>query len=95
MPRRPEVGADRHAETPTRVSNCERTQPLHSQFTKMTNLDMLLLKGASASNPEEGLQELRYTILTEGIPANSEGMVCSPHYPMRSYRAWAQSRTAQ
>jgi cell cycle arrest protein BUB2 len=40
----------------------------------MTNLDMLLLKGASASNPEEGLQELRYTILTKGIPANSEGM---------------------
>jgi len=44
----------------------------------MTNLDMLLLKGASASDPEEGLQELRYTILTKGIPANSEGMVRSP-----------------
>ena len=42
----------------------------------MTNLDMLLLKGASASDPEEYLQELRYTILTKGIPANSEGMVC-------------------
>lgn len=41
----------------------------------MTNLDLLLLKGASSSNPEEGLQELRYTILTKGIPANSEGMV--------------------
>jgi cell cycle arrest protein BUB2 len=41
----------------------------------MTNLDLLLLKGASASNPEEALHELRYTILTEGIPANSEGMV--------------------
>ncbi|EMD66987.1 hypothetical protein GGP41_005389 [Bipolaris sorokiniana] len=40
----------------------------------MTNLDMLLLKGASASDPEEYLQELRYTILTKGIPANSEGM---------------------
>jgi hypothetical protein len=44
----------------------------------MTNLDMLLLKGASASNLEEGLQELRYSILTQGIPANSEGMVRSP-----------------
>ena len=41
----------------------------------MTNLDMLLLKGASSGNPEEGLQELRYTILTKGIPANSGGMV--------------------
>ncbi|KAF2035764.1 cell division control protein 16 [Setomelanomma holmii] len=40
----------------------------------MTNLDMLLLKGASSKNREEGLQELRYAILTKGIPANSEGM---------------------
>ena len=38
---------------------------------------MLLLKGASSSDPEERLQELRYTILTKGIPANSEGMVRS------------------
>lgn len=43
----------------------------------MTNLDMLLLKGASSTTPEEGLQELRYNILTKGIPANSEGMVRS------------------
>ena len=41
----------------------------------MTNLDLLLLKGASSENPEEGLQELRYNVLTKGIPANSEGMV--------------------
>lgn len=41
----------------------------------MTNLDMLLLKGASSGNPEDVLRELRYTILTKGIPANSEGMV--------------------
>ncbi|KAF2682791.1 TBC-domain-containing protein [Lentithecium fluviatile CBS 122367] len=40
----------------------------------MTNLDMLLLKGPTGSDPEEGLNELRYTILTQGIPANSEGM---------------------
>jgi cell cycle arrest protein BUB2 len=43
----------------------------------MTNLDMLLLKGASSANPEEALKELRYTILTKGVPANSEGMVRS------------------
>ena len=41
----------------------------------MPNLDMLLLKGPSAG-VEEGLNELRFAILTEGIPANSEGMVC-------------------
>ncbi|KAF2869543.1 cell division control protein 16 [Massariosphaeria phaeospora] len=40
----------------------------------MTNLDMLLLKCPSAGNLEAGLNELRYTVLTEGIPANSEGM---------------------
>ncbi|KAF1951819.1 cell division control protein 16 [Byssothecium circinans] len=39
----------------------------------MTNLDMLLLRGPSG-NVESGLNELRYTILTQGIPANSEGM---------------------
>lgn len=44
----------------------------------MTNLDMLLLKGAAQENTEEGLAELRYTILTKGIPANSEGMVSFP-----------------
>lgn len=47
----------------------------HASAFDMTNLDMLLLKGASASDAEEYLQELRYTILTKGIPANSEGMV--------------------
>lgn len=41
----------------------------------MPNLDMLLLKGPS-SGVEEGLNELRFSILTEGIPANNEGMVC-------------------
>jgi hypothetical protein len=44
----------------------------------MTNLDMLLLRGASSMDAEEGLAELRYTILTKGIPANSEGMVSFP-----------------
>lgn len=41
----------------------------------MPNLDMLLLKGASSENPEEGLRELRHAILTNRVPANSEGMV--------------------
>jgi cell cycle arrest protein BUB2 len=41
----------------------------------MANLDMLLLRGPSLADTEEGLNELRYTILTKGIPANSEGMV--------------------
>ncbi|KAF2253502.1 TBC-domain-containing protein [Trematosphaeria pertusa] len=37
----------------------------------MPNLDMLLL---GQRRGEEGLNDLRYTILTQGIPANSEGM---------------------
>jgi cell cycle arrest protein BUB2 len=41
----------------------------------MANLDVLLLRGSSSGNPEENLKELRYNILTKGIPANSEGMV--------------------
>ncbi|KAJ4987367.1 mitotic check point protein (TBC domain-containing protein) [Stagonosporopsis vannaccii] len=40
----------------------------------MTNLDMLLLKGSQNGMTEENLAELRYAILTKGIPANSEGM---------------------
>lgn len=41
----------------------------------MTNLDLLLLKGPPNGDIERGLNELRYTILTKGIPANSDGMV--------------------
>jgi len=44
----------------------------------MTNLDMLLLRGPPSGDVEGGLNELRFTILTEGIPANSEGMVSYP-----------------
>ncbi|KAF2204638.1 cell division control protein 16 [Delitschia confertaspora ATCC 74209] len=40
----------------------------------MTNLDMLLLKGPPSGDVEGGLYRLRYTILTQGVPANSEGM---------------------
>lgn len=50
-------------------------QQSHSIERTMPNLDMLLLKGPSPG-VEEGLNELRFAILTEGIPANSEGMVC-------------------
>lgn len=50
----------------------------NKHHNKMTNLDMLLLKGASLGNTEESLAEMRYTILTKGIPANSEGMVSFP-----------------
>jgi hypothetical protein len=46
-----------------------------TQTHNMANLDMLLLRGPSLADTEEGLNELRYTILTKGIPANSEGMV--------------------
>jgi hypothetical protein len=61
--------------------------PLHP---KMTNLDALLLKGASSKNPEENLKELRYAILTKGIPANSEGMV---HYPSNAHGSHAPLTT--
>ena len=47
----------------------------------MTNLDMLLLKGSQNDLTEENLAELRYAILTKGIPANSEGMVSFPALP--------------
>ena len=47
----------------------------------MTNLDLLLLKGANRDLTEENLAELRYTVLTKGIPANSEGMVNNTHLP--------------
>ncbi|KAF1912607.1 cell division control protein 16 [Ampelomyces quisqualis] len=40
----------------------------------MTNLDVLLLKGCTSASPEESLRELRYAILTDGVPANSDGM---------------------
>ena len=57
----------------------------------MTNLDMLLLKGASSKNPEESLRELRYAILTDGIPANSDGMVRTrpqPLHPPEQHPQW-------
>jgi len=51
----------------------------------MTNLDLLLLKGPPSGDLEGGLNELRFTILTKGMPANNDGMVNytphPPHYP--------------
>ena len=48
----------------------------------MTNLDLLLLKGPPSGDLEGGLNELRFTILTKGMPANSDGMVnYTPHTP--------------
>lgn len=41
----------------------------------MTNVDNLLLRGPPAGDLDRGLDELRYSILTKGIPANSDGMV--------------------
>ncbi|EON64278.1 hypothetical protein W97_03509 [Coniosporium apollinis CBS 100218] len=40
----------------------------------MPNLDLLLLKGPSSGNIAQSLDDLRYTILTTGVPANSDGM---------------------
>jgi cell cycle arrest protein BUB2 len=41
----------------------------------MTNLDSFLLRERPPGSLDEGLNELRYLILTQGVPANSEGMV--------------------
>ncbi|KAF2728913.1 cell division control protein 16 [Polyplosphaeria fusca] len=38
------------------------------------NLDVLLLRGPASGDLEAGLDQLRYTILMSGVPANSDGM---------------------
>ena len=66
----------RNIQTPTSRSSavtCDALTP--NVAANMTNLDMLLLKGGTNGLTEENLAELRYTILTKGIAANSEGMV--------------------
>ncbi|KAF2806765.1 TBC-domain-containing protein [Mytilinidion resinicola] len=40
----------------------------------MTNLDLLLLKGPPSGDLAGGLNDLRFTILTKGMPANGDGM---------------------
>ena len=72
-------------ETADPLRNFTTSRNLHRDLNvdttaTMTNLDMLLLKGASTGITEENLAELRYTILTKGIPANSEGMVSTPKH---------------
>lgn len=37
---------------------------------------MLLLKGPPNGDISTGLADLRYQILSNGIPANNDGMVC-------------------
>ena len=41
----------------------------------MTNLDAFLLKGPPGGDVTAGLADLRYSILVNGIPSNSDGMV--------------------
>lgn len=74
--RPPRIASANHwkPQTPASASDVEhQALPLQSA---MPNLDMLLL---GQRRGEEGLNDLRYTILTQGIPANSEGMVSRYH----------------
>jgi len=47
----------------------------------MASLELLLHKGPSSGNGNNdlagGLEQLRYTVLSDGIPSNSDGMVSS------------------
>jgi cell cycle arrest protein BUB2 len=48
------------------------------------SLDQLLTKGPPHGNIESGLDQLRFHILTQGIPAKSDGMVRSESiYPFQ------------
>lgn len=42
----------------------------------MTSLETLVLKGPGG-DAEAGLEQLRYTVLSDGIASNSDGMVRS------------------
>jgi cell cycle arrest protein BUB2 len=41
----------------------------------MANLELLLQRGPSSGELNDGLEQLRYAVLTDGIPSNSDGMV--------------------
>lgn len=41
----------------------------------MTQLDTFIVKGPDNGDVEAGLDELRRSILLDGIPSNSDGMV--------------------
>lgn len=43
----------------------------------MTHLDLFLQKGPANGDLTAGLEELRRTILLDGIPSNNDGMVSS------------------
>ena len=44
-------------------------------MTRRSELDEFLRRGPANSDVAQGLAELRYRILTDGIPSNSDGMV--------------------
>lgn len=46
----------------------------------MATLDFLMHKGPPNGDVDGGLEQLRYAVLTDGIPSNSDGMVS---YPVR------------
>jgi len=48
----------------------------------MTSLDTLVLKDP-AGDVASGLEQLRYTVLSDGIASNSDGMVSIPHVNKR------------
>jgi cell cycle arrest protein BUB2 len=41
----------------------------------MTHLDLLLQRGPQYGDVEGGLDEIRRTVLLDGVPANSDGTV--------------------
>jgi hypothetical protein len=43
-----------------------------------SEMDALLRRGPGNLPVSEALHELRYKILVDGIPSNSDGMVCLP-----------------
>ncbi len=46
-------------------------------MTRRSELDEFLRRGPANGDVTQGLAELRYRILSDGIPSNSEGMVRS------------------
>jgi len=44
-------------------------------MTRRSELDEFLRRGPTNGDVAQGLTELRYRILTDGIPSNSDGMV--------------------
>lgn len=76
-------GGAKHSATPKQLqqqNNSTTTPPRRTTHNSMADLDQILQRVSNTSNSEERLDELRYTILTQGIPANNEGMVSrAPH----------------